>query len=173
MRKLLSDWKAPYIQALKRQIEGQSKTTLANWAIGFAGRELLPVWTRRVVPEDPRPQQALALARDWLVGRVKLGPAKAAILACHAAASERAAYPAAQAAARAIGQCAASIHAPRHSIGLALYGALALAFDELGADVPWARLESCAAGHCARMLEALRAVSVSDDPNPANIRWPG
>ena len=31
MRKLLSDWNAPYIQALKRQIEGQSKTTLANW----------------------------------------------------------------------------------------------------------------------------------------------
>jgi hypothetical protein len=121
MRKLLSDWKAPYIQALKRQIEGQSKTTLANWAIGFAERELLPVWTRRVVPEDPRPQQALALARDWLVGRVKLGPAKAAILACHAAASERAADPAAQAAARAIGQCAASIHAPRHSIGCAVW----------------------------------------------------
>ncbi|MCK9253789.1 MAG: hypothetical protein PHX81_03025 [Eubacteriales bacterium] len=172
MRKLLSDWNAPYIQALKRQIEGQSKTTLANWALDFAERELLPVWIRRVVPEDPRPQLSLALARDWLAGRVKLGPAKTAILACHAAARENAADPAAQAAARAIGQCAASIHSPRHSIGLALYGALALAYDELGADAPWVLLEPRAAGHCSRMLEALRAVSVDGETNPAAIRWP-
>ena len=146
-RKLLSDWNAPCIQALMRQIEGQSKATLANWALAFAERELLALWVRRVVQEDPRPQQALAVAHDWLAGRIRLGPAKAAILACHAAARERAADPTAQAAARAIGQCAAPLHAPRHSIGLALYGALAMAYDEFGAASPWALLERCADGH--------------------------
>lgn len=34
-RKMLSDWKAPYIQSLMKLIETQSKATLTNWAVDY------------------------------------------------------------------------------------------------------------------------------------------
>ena len=169
-RKMLSDWYAPYIQALARLIETQSKQTLAQWVLGYAERILLPLWDKQC-PGDVRPRDALNAARAWLAGAIKLPQAKVAILACHAAAREAEAYPAAQAAARAIGQSAATIHSARHCIGLALYGALAVAYDTLGTNAPWEKLEQCAAAECGRMLEALRLVAVENEPNPAKIDW--
>ncbi|MFY9121029.1 MAG: hypothetical protein WAO57_11965, partial [Syntrophomonadaceae bacterium] len=59
----------------------------------------------------------------------------------------------------------------RHCIGLALYGALAVAYDTLGTNASWKALEQCAADECWRMLDALQAVSVKDEPNPAKIVW--
>lgn len=56
-RKVLSDWDAPYIQSLVKQIETQSKTTLAQWAINYAEQALLPLWSKHY-PDDPRPQKA-------------------------------------------------------------------------------------------------------------------
>ncbi len=169
-RKMLSDWDAPYIQALVKRIETQSKSTLAHWAVDYAERVMLPLWSKRY-PNDERPQTALNAAREWLSGAIKLPQAKAAILACHAAARESDADPVAQAAARAIGQCASTIHSARHCIGLALYGALAVAYDTLGTDAAWEQVERCAAEECGRMLDALHAVSVDDEPNPAKIDW--
>ncbi|MDR9787429.1 MAG: hypothetical protein RJR37_09345 [Peptococcaceae bacterium MAG4] len=90
---------------------------------------------------------------------------------CHAAAREAAASPVAQAAARAIGQSASTIHSGRHCIGLPLYGAIAVAYDTLGTNVSWEQLEQCAAVECGRMLDALRAVAVDNEPNPAKIDW--
>lgn len=132
-RRMLSDWNAPYIQALARLIETQSKATLANWALDYAQSAVLPLWSARR-PDDSRPRDALAAART-------------------------------------IGQCAATIHSARHCIGLALYGALAVAYDDLGTKAPWAQLEQRAAEECGRMLAALRAVAVEDEPNPAKINW--
>jgi hypothetical protein len=169
-RKMLSDLEALYIRELMKQIETQSKPTLANWALDYAERVILPVWNR-CSPGDPRPENALNAARAWLSGSVKLPLAKAAILECHAAARESEADPAAQAAARAIGQCASTVHSARHCIGLAFYGALAVAYDTLGTNVPWPELEQCAACECRRMLEALKTVSVDNEPNPAKINW--
>lgn len=151
-------------------IETQSKTTLARWAVDYAERTVLPLWSKRC-PDDPRPQNALDAARAWLSGAIKLPQAKTAILACHAAARESDKNAAAQAAARAIGQCASTIHSAGHCIGLALYGAIALAYDALGTDAPFERIEQRAAAECGRMLDALRAVSVEDEPNPAKINW--
>ena len=169
-RKMLSDWDAPYIQALVKLIETQSKTTLANWCVDYAGQRLLPIFEAGY-PEDMRPRQAMNAAREWLGGAIKLPQAKAVILACHAAAREAETNPAAQAAARAIGQSASTIHSATHCIGLAAYGALAVAYDTLGTKVPWEQLERCAAGECGRMLEALRAVAVVNEPNPARMNW--
>ena len=53
----------------------------------------------------------------------------------------------------------------------ALYGALAVAYDTLGTDAPWEQAERCAAEECGRMLDALRAVSVDNELNPAKIGW--
>lgn len=170
VRKILSDWEEPYIQSLMRLIETQSKATLAHWAVDYAERVILPIWSKHY-PSDPRPQKALDAAREWLSGAIKLPIAKASILECHAAAREAGVIPAAQAAARAIGQCASTIHSARHCIGLAFYGAIAVAYDQLGTDVPWSKIQQCAAEECGRMLDALRAVSVENEPNPAKINW--
>lgn len=169
-RKMLSNWEAPYIQSLMRLIETQSKATLANWAVDYTERVILPLWSK-YYPDDLRPQNALNAAREWLSGAIKLPQAKAAILECHAAAREAEGNSVAQAAARTIGQSASTIHAATHCIGLAFYGALAVAYDTLGMNVPWEQLEQCAADECGRMFDALRAVAVENEPNPAKINW--
>ncbi|MHB1483913.1 MAG: putative immunity protein [Saccharofermentanales bacterium] len=169
-RKMLNDWETPYIQSLMKLIETQSKPTLVNWAVDYSERVISPLWSKHY-PDDQRPQSALAAAREWLRGSIKLPQAKAAILVCHAAAREADANPVAQAAARAIGQSASTIHSATHCIGLAFYGALAVAYDTLGTDAAWERLEQCAAVECKRMYDALLAVSVDNEPNPAKINW--
>lgn len=169
-RKMLSDWDAPYIQSLVKLIETQSKTTLAHWAVDYAEQVILPLWSKHY-PDDQRPQNALKAAREWLIGAIKLPQAKPAILACHAAAREAEGNPVAQAAARAAGQSASTIHSARHCIGLSLYGALAVAYDTLGTSAAWEKLEQCAADECGRMLNALRVVAVQDEPNPAKMSW--
>lgn len=144
VRKMPGNLNAQYIQPLVKLIETQSKSTLAHWAVDYAGQFILPLWSK-YYPDDVRPQNALNAAREWLSGAIKLPLAKAAILECHAAAREAEANPVAQAAARAIGQSASTIHSARHCIGLALYGAIAVAYDTLGTSAPWEQLEQCAA----------------------------
>ncbi len=165
LRKTVGGWEAPYIIPLVKLIETLSKATLISWAAGYSERIMLPLW-RKYYPEDTRPQSALEAAREWLTGAVKLPQAKTAILECHAAAREAEENPAAQAAARAIGHSASTIHSARHSAGLAFYGALAVAYDRLGTGAPWEQIEQCAAEECGRMEVALRIAAVNDEPNP-------
>lgn len=169
-RKMLRNWEAPYIQSLMKLIETQSKATLATWAVDYSEKVILPLWSK-YYPDDLRPQNALDTAREWLLGTIKLPQAKSAILECHAAARETNGTPVAQAAARTIGQCASTIHSARHCIGLAFYGAIAVAYDQLGTHVPWGQIEQCAAEECRRMEAALRAVAVENEPRPAKIDW--
>lgn len=169
-RKLLNDWDAPYIQSLKNRIDSQSKTTLAHWCLEYATEWILPLYERRI-PDDPRPRKAIEAAHAWLAGTVKLPQAKQAILACHAAARAAEGDAVAQAAARAIGQCASTIHSARHCIGLAMYGALAVAYDRTDPGTPWDRIEAEAAHACAHMEAALAAVSVTGEPHPEHIDW--
>ncbi|MDD4663357.1 MAG: hypothetical protein PHD83_01670 [Caldisericia bacterium] len=169
-RKMLSDWYAPYIQLLVKLIETQSKTTLVNWAVDYAEEVMLPLWNKHY-PDDLRPQEALKAAHDWLSGTIKLPQAKTVILQCHTAAREAEGNAVAQAAARAIGQATSSIHSAKHSIGLALYGAIAVGYDILGTKATWEQLEQCAAEECGRMLKALRSIAVENEPNPAKIDW--
>jgi len=167
---MLPDWEAPYLQSLIRTVEGQSKATLVGWCANYAERWLLPIY-ETTYPSDLRPRKALQAAQDWLAGTIKLPEAKTHILACHAAARESEGAPAAQAAARAIGQAASTIHATTHCAGLALYGALAEAYDSLGPDADWPALEQAAAQACGRMEQALSAVAIENEPNPAKLNW--
>jgi len=169
-RKMLSDWNAPYIQSLMKLIETQSKATLANWALDYSEQNILPLWSK-YYPDDLRPQNAIFAAREWLSGAIKLPEAKSAILECHASAREADDNPCAQAAARTIAQCASTIHSAQHCIGLAFYGAIALAYNKLGTKAPWAQIELCASEECGRMEEALRALAVENEPNAAKINW--
>jgi len=170
-RKMLSDINAPYLQSLMRVIETQSKTTLANWCLDYADTHILPIYEKHM-PGDTRPRHAMEAAREWLEGKVKLPYVKKIILdECHAVARELDFNPTAQAAARTCGQAAACIHTPTHSLGLALYGALAVAYDKLGIDADWDVLVSAAAEECGKMEAALQAVAVENEPNPAKINW--
>ncbi|MCQ4936326.1 hypothetical protein NE558_07960 [Anaerotignum propionicum] len=105
------------------------------------------------------------------MGAVKLPQAKSVILEYHAAAREAEGNPVAQASARAIGQCASTIHSTQHCIGLAFYGAIAVAYEQLGKDTPFAEIEECAAQECEHMEGALRAVAVENEQNPAKTNW--
>jgi len=170
LRKMLCNLDWPEIQSLMRLIETQSKTTIANWCLDYADQHILPIF-EKTYPNDTRPSAAIAAGRDWLAGKIKLPAAKKLILDCHAAAREAEANPAAQAAARTAGQAAASIHTATHSIGLAFYGAAAIAYDRFGLHEKPEVYDRIAKEEITKIEMALRSVSVENEPNPAKINW--
>lgn len=171
LRKMLGSADSPYIVSLMRLIETQSKITIARWCLDYAEENILPIFERRC-PGDGRPRMALDASRDWFEGKKKLPEVKAIILnQCHAAARELDADPAAQAAARTCGQAAACFHTPTHSLGLAFYGAAAIAYDRVGTSESAEVYGRIAAEECAKMEDALRAIAVENEPNPAKINW--
>jgi hypothetical protein len=171
MRKTFGDVNAPSTTALMRLIETQSKMTVANWTLDYAEQKILPLFEKHC-PNDERPAHAITAARGWLDGKVKLPYAKNIILnECHAAARELDDNPVAQAAARAIGQSAGSIHAAPHSLGLYFYAAAAMAYDRLGLNASEAEYEAVAKEVCADYTATLRAVAVENEPNPAQCKW--
>lgn len=171
-RKMLGKRDSPWILSLMRVAETQSKETLVNWALDYTEQQILPIYTA-AVPGDDRPLEALYAAREWLLGKQKLPEVKKRILASHAAAREAGADPAAQAAARTAGQVASAIHMPAHVLGLAFYGTAALAYHKVGPGKSADVYEEIARRECAWMEEALLAVAVQDEPNPARIKWQG
>lgn len=170
LRKMLGKADSPYIVSLMRLIETQSKTTIADWCIGYAEENILPIY-ENAYPGDDRPRNALNAAKDWMDGKIKLPAVKMLILDTHAAAREAEDNPAAQAAARTVGQAAAVIHVPTHSLGLAFYGSAAIAYARVGINEAPEIYEQIATEECLKMEVALRAVSVPDEPNPAKINW--
>ena len=167
---MLSNLHAAPIEGLMHLIETQSRTTLVKWATDYAEERFLPIYLKHY-PLDERPQLALEYARKWLLKEVKLPEAKAYILSAHQAAREAEENPPAQAAARAIAQVSSTIHSASHSLGFALYGGLALAYDQLGMDKPWPEQEAFALQQCEKMIAALQAVAVNNEPNPAKVKW--
>jgi hypothetical protein len=170
-RKTFGDVNAPSVVALMRLIETQSKATVANWTLDYAEQKILPLFKKHC-PNDGRPAHAISAAREWLDGKAKLPYVKNIILnECHAAARELDDNPVAQAAARAIGQSAGSIHAAPHSLGLYFYAAAAVGYDRLGLDADAAEYNAVAEEVCADCTAALRAVAVENEPNPAVCKW--
>ena len=171
LRKTLGSPQAPYIVSLMRLIQTQSKTTIANWCLDYAEVQILPVYAK-AYPGDGRVGMAIGAARSWLAGEVKLPYVKRIILdECHAAARQAEDHPAAQAAARAVGQAASVIHAPAHALGIAFYGTAAIAYDRVGTGESPEVYEKIAAEECAKMEAALRVVAIADEKNPAKINW--
>lgn len=171
IHKMLGKADSPHILALMAQIDTQSKRTIATWCLDYAQEELLPLY-QRLCPGDARPERSLQAARDWLAGGIKLPEAKRIILnQGHQAARELEGQPAAQAAARAIAQAASSIHSATHALGLAFYGAAALAYDSLGTEASPQAYEAFAARQGAELLASLQAVSVDNELNPVKVKW--
>lgn len=155
IRKMLGKADSPYIQSLMRKIETQSKETIAKWCLDYTEAFVLPIFEKHC-PDDGRPRKAIDASRDWFEGKKKLSEVKSIILnECHAAAREMDHAPAAQAAARACGQASACFHTPTHSLGLAFYGAAAIAYDRVGTGEKAEVYDRIAAEECAKMEKAL------------------
>jgi hypothetical protein len=171
LRKMLGAADSPWILSLMKALDGQSKTTIAKWCMDYCEAHILPIFEKHC-PNDSRPRMAIMASRDWFDGKKKLPEVKDIILnQCHAAARELDNNPAAQAAARVCGQAAACFHTPTHSLGLAFYGAAAIAYDRVGINESLEVYDKIAAEECAKMEAALKTVSVENEPNPAKLKW--
>lgn len=95
---------------------------LARWAADCADH-VLAIFTA-ANSDDPRPAQAIAVARSWAAMEATMAEARRAAAAAHAAA--RTASGAAQFAARAAGHAAATAHMADHELGSAYYALLAI-----------------------------------------------
>lgn len=154
-RKSLGSRDALWVQSLTDLAKAQPKEVLAKWSMDYAEEHILPIFKARC-PGDDRPQITLDAARSWFRGEVKLPHVKAIILQqCHQAAGELDHDPAAQAAARCIGQVASTCHSARHALGLVFYGTAALAYHHLGTGQSADTYDAFAAQQCALMEQAL------------------
>lgn len=125
MRKILFNRDDEIIAPLRLLIEKQNHRTLVRWTIDCA-ESILAIFEKRHA-KDLRPRYALEAAIAWREGKIKMGEAKAAALASHAAANELAVDDlAAEAAARAMGHVVGTVHVKTHAIGLVLYGLTAI-----------------------------------------------
>jgi hypothetical protein len=171
LRKMLgNDMNAPYLVSLMSLIETQSKETIARWCVSYAGEKILPIFEAEI-PDDIRPRKALDTAIAFLDEKVKLPEVKACINETRQAAKDCGKNLVAEICARCIATVASSVHTPTGSLSLALYGAMAIAYNDLGLDKTEAEYETCAAIECSKMEAALRAVAVENEPNPAKINW--
>jgi hypothetical protein len=170
VQKTLGNFQSPPILSLMRRIETQSKPTLIRWAAGYAEEHILPVYAADY-PLDTRPGDALRNAIGWLEGRVKFVDAKHTNNDAHTAATQAEGNPAAQAAARACAHAALTIHVPAHCLGIAFYGAAALAYAQAGLQAEPEAYAAVAEREWAQMEEALRRIAVEDEPNPAKLDW--
>lgn len=168
--KTLGHFESSYIATLARLIETQSKPTLIRWGTGYAEAHILPVY-ENAYPEDPRPRDALTNAVGWLEGRVRFVDAKETNNGAHTAATEAEGNPAAQSAARACAHASLTIHVAAHCLGIAFYGAAALAYARVGTDETPEAYDAIAAEECSKMEAALRAIAATNEPNPAKLDW--
>jgi hypothetical protein len=90
---------------------------LALWAAACA-EHVLPLF-EAVQPSDPRPRQAIELARAWARGEIAMTQSRNS--AGHAQAAARVLSGAARHAAFAAGQAAAVAHVAAHELGAAAY----------------------------------------------------
>ncbi len=171
LRKMLGSADSPYIVSLMKLMETQSKETVAKWCLDYTEENILPIFEKRC-PKDERARQAIDASRDWFLGKKKLPEVKDIILnKCHQAARELDSDPAAQAAARACGQAAACFHTPTHALGMAFYGAAAIAYDQHGLEESPVLYDRIATIEVSKMEEALRKIAVPDEENPAKFKW--
>ena len=170
LQKTIGNFDCPEIRSLAQLAETQSKRTLCLWSIDYAESHLLPMFELEF-PDDTRPREALANARGWLEGRVPFVDAKDTNNGAHNAATAAEGHPAAQAAARAIAHASLTIHVSAHCMGIAFYGAAAIAYDLIGLNATQDEYLNIARKCWVEMETALRQISVEKEPNSAKINW--
>ena len=120
---VLFDSSSPCLWEFCRSMEKMHRKNRILWALVCA-EEMVAEW-EQAYPQELRPRQALWECRRWAAGEIKMPQAKAAILACHAAAKDLQ-DPWAAAMCHAIGQGGSTIHVGRHALGIPIYYLTAL-----------------------------------------------
>jgi hypothetical protein len=119
-------------------------------------------------PSDPRPRQAIELARAWARGEVKMSQSRTA--AGHAQAAARVLSGAARHAAFAAGQAAAVAHVAAHELGAATY-----AVKAVRATASKAEEESAGRIECQwqreQLPDAIRELVLDDQRIRNDICW--
>ena len=111
--------------------DDEDHRSLALWAADCAAR-VLPYFEGKH-PKDDRPRKAIEAARAWARGEIRVGPARVAAVAAHAAARD-ADDAAARAAARAAGQAVATAHMAAHAPRAAAYAVKAVTHAAVPTD---------------------------------------
>ena len=115
---------------LRHLIDQANRRVLILWALELAGETVLKLTEK--YPEDLRPGEAIAAARAWAAGEIKMPIAKRAILNCHAMEKELD-DPADIARCHAVGQACSVVHTAGHALGYPMYELTAIVL-ELGLD---------------------------------------
>ena len=170
LRKMLGSADSPYIVALMRLIETQSKVTIANWSVAYAKENWLPIF-EKLNPSDKRLSHALQAAQDYLDGKIKLAEAKNVLKEAQVVAKEVEKNPVAYAAARAVSVAASTITTPTSALGMAFYGAAAVAYDAIGLVESAEVYDQLALEECMKMHRSLSEVAIEDEAYPAKINW--
>jgi len=118
------------LAGLRKLIEQTNRRALILWALELAEETALQLAEK--YPEDFRPREAIAAARAWAAGEIKMPIAKRAILNCHAMAKELT-DPADIARCHAVGQACSVVHTVGHALGYPMYELSAIVL-ELGLD---------------------------------------
>jgi hypothetical protein len=63
------------------------------------------------------------------------------------------------------------VHTLTHSLGLYFYAAAAVAYDRLGIEASEEVYTEIAEEVCVDYTDALRAVAIENEPNPAKLKW--
>jgi hypothetical protein len=139
---------------------------LALWAAACAEHVLDLFESAR--PADPRPRQAIAMARAWARGAVTMTESRTA--AGHAMGAARELRGAARHAAYAAGQAAAVAHVAAHDLGAAAY-----AIKAARAAAPGGEGERAGRAECRwqreQLPEAIRALVIEDQRLRNAICW--
>lgn len=169
LRKMLGSADHPTVVQLMRLIETQSKPTLTRFAAAYVAAHYLPILSR-LQPEEARLRAAVEAVRAHLDG-APLTVVKAAVKDARAAAQGRAADPVSQAAARAVATACAVAVTPTNALGFAFYGAAAFAYHRAGLTASPEVYDALADEELSRILTALQAASVPDEPHPVKVDW--
>ena len=170
LRKMLGKLDNPDIFALMRLIETQSQQALTHWAIEYPARHCLRIFAKQL-PDDSRPMDAINSCRAYLNGEIKLTQVKPLLKAARQAAQDADAFPAAQAAARAIATACSVVQNPPGALGFVFYSAAAAAYDQAGTDQSPAVYDQLAEKEIAAVLHSLQQTALPDETNPVNIDW--
>ena len=139
---------------------------LALWAAACAEHVLHFFEAAR--PSDPRPRQAIDLARAWARGEIAMSQSRTA--AGHANAAARDLSGPARHAAYAAGQAAAVAHVAAHELGAAAY-----AIKAVRAAAPQAEAEHAGRLECqwqrVQLPEAIRDLVLDDQRLRNDICW--
>jgi hypothetical protein len=117
-RKILFDKDHPFLTPLALGLAQANRRAVVLWALDLAQEAVEQL--RAQLPHETRPAQALAQARRWAAGEIRMPEAQAAILDCHRAAKTLS-DPAQAALCHAVGQACATVHTPGHALGFPVY----------------------------------------------------